>query len=79
MKNVSLSSDESFKNLTELENVLEEFKTSGAEMTGDSEEAAEASGEVSGEVTAASEITSGESEEEKPDMEEKSEEMLESL
>ncbi len=27
MKNVSLSSDENFKNLTELENVLEEFKT----------------------------------------------------
>lgn len=79
MKNVSLSSDESFKNLTELENVLEEFKTSGAEMTGDSEGAAEASGEESGEVTAASEITSGESEEEKPDTEEKSEEMLESL
>lgn len=79
MKNVSLSSDESFKNLTELENVLEEFKTSGAEMPGDSEGAAEASGEVSGEVNAASEITSGESEEEKPDMEEKSEEMLESL
>jgi len=79
MKNVSLSSDESFKNLTELENVLEEFKTSGAEMTGDSEESAQASGEVTGEVTAASEITSGESEEEKPDMEEKSEEMLESL
>lgn len=83
MKNVSLSSDESYKNLTELENVLEEFKTSSAEMTGDSEGAAEASGEVSGEetgeVTAASEITSGESEEEKPDMEEKSEEMLESL
>jgi methyl-accepting chemotaxis protein len=75
MKNVSLSSDESFKNLTELENVLEEFKTSGAEMTGDSEESSQASGEV----TAASEITSGESEEEKPDMEEKSEEMLESL
>lgn len=79
MKNVSLSSDESFKNLTELENVLEEFKTSGAEMTGDSEESAQASGEVTAEVTAASEITSGESEEEKPDMEEKSEEMLESL
>ena len=75
MKNVSLSSDESYKNLTELENVLEEFKTSGAEMTGDSEGAAEASGEVPG----VSEITSGESEEEKPDMEEKSEEMLETL
>ena len=79
MKNVSLSSDESFKNLTELENVLEEFKTSGAEMTGDSEESSQASGEVTAGVTAASEITSGESEEEKPDMEEKSEEMLESL
>ena len=63
------------KNLTELENVLEEFKTSESEMTGASEGAAQASGEV----TAASEITSGESEEEKPDMEEKSEEMLESL
>lgn len=79
MKNVSLSSDESFKNLTELENVLEEFKTSSAEMTGDSEESAEASVEVTGEVPGDSEITSGESEEEKPDMEEKSEEMLESL
>ena len=79
MKNVSLSSDESYKNLTELENVLEEFKTSESEMTGASEGAAQASGEVTGEVTAASEITSGESEEEKPDMEEKSEETLESL
>ena len=27
MKDVSASSDESFKNLTELENVLDEFKT----------------------------------------------------
>ena len=27
MKNVSSSSDESFRNLTELKNVLEEFKT----------------------------------------------------
>ena len=79
MKNVSLSSDESFKNLTELENVLEEFKTSSVEMTGDSEESAQASGEVTGEEPGDSEITSGESEEEKPDMEEKSEEMLESL
>lgn len=79
MKNVSLSSDESYKNLTELENVLEEFKTSGAEMTGDSEESTEASVEVTGEVPGDSEITSGESEEAKPDMEEKSEEMLESL
>ena len=67
MKNVSLSSDESYKNLTELENVLEDFKTSESKMTADSE--------VSGE----SEITWEESEEEKPDMEEKSEEMLESL
>lgn len=79
MKNVSLSSDESYKNLTELENVLEEFKTGESEMTGASKGAAQASGEVTGEVTAASEITSGESEEEKPDMEEKSEETLESL
>lgn len=31
MKNVSSSSDESFKNLTELENVLEEFKTDDVE------------------------------------------------
>ena len=31
MKKVSTSSDESFKNLTELENVLEEFKTSDVE------------------------------------------------
>ncbi len=67
MKDVSLSSDESYKNLTELENVLEEFKTSESKMTADSE--------MSGE----SEITWEESEEEKPDMEEKSEEMLESL
>ncbi|WP_022932017.1 methyl-accepting chemotaxis protein [Treponema bryantii] len=79
MKNVSLSSDESYKNLTELENVLEEFKTSGAEMPGDSEESSQASVEVTGEVPGDSEITSGESEEAKPDMEEKSEEMLESL
>ncbi len=73
MKNVSLSSDESYKNLTELENVLEEFKTSGSEIT----DASEGPGES--EVSGDSEITSGESEEEKPDMEEKSEEMLESL
>ena len=73
MKNVSLSSDESFKNLTELENVLEEFKTSSSEIT----DASEGLGES--EVPGDSEITSGESEEEKPDMEEKSEEMLESL
>ena len=67
MKYVSSSSDESFKNLTELENVLEDFKTSGAEMSNDSEEIGD------------SEITSEESEEEKPDKEEISEEMLESL
>ena len=67
MKDVSLSSDESYKNLTELENVLEEFKTSESKMTADSE------------VPGESEITWEESEEEKPDMEEKSEEMLESL
>lgn len=73
MKDVSLSSDESYKNLTELENVLEEFKTSESKMTADSEVPGES--EVSGE----SEITWEESEEEKPDMEEKSEEMLESL
>ncbi len=73
MKNVSLSSDESYKNLTELENVLEEFKTSESKMTADSEVPGES--EVSGE----SETTWEESEEEKPDMEEKSEEMLESL
>ena len=73
MKDVSLSSDESYKNLTELENVLEEFKTSESKKTADSEVPGES--EVSGE----SEITWEESEEEKPDMEVKSEEMLESL
>ena len=41
MKNVSVSSDESFRNLTELENVLEEFKTGevAPEEKADSEEA----------------------------------------
>ena len=38
MKSVSNSSDESFKNLTELENVLEEFKTSEIKNTDENEE-----------------------------------------
>ena len=46
MKSVSSSSDESYKNLTELENVLEEFKTGkAAEAERNSEEEAPAEAE----------------------------------
>ena len=41
MKNVSVSSDESFKNLTELENVLEKFKTSEERAVSENEAAAD--------------------------------------
>ena len=41
MKKVSTSSDESFKNLTELENVLEEFKTSEERAEAENEAAAD--------------------------------------
>ena len=46
MKSVSSSSDESYKNLTELENVLDEFKTSEVEETKENleEKAAETAG-----------------------------------
>ena len=54
MKNVSISSDESFKNLTELENVLEEFKTSEERAEAENEAAADESAE---EMAVAAEVT----------------------
>ena len=48
MKNVSNSSDESFRNLTELENVLEEFKTGDTSDTENAEGETEVNSEVEG-------------------------------
>ena len=52
MKNVSAASDESFRNLTELENVLEEFKTGEVQ-----EEETEVTDNVAAETTVETEVS----------------------